>query len=126
VTAASRTVEEEVGVDERYEAMLRRLAVLDERMVEIALPMDVAGELGITVDPRTTALVRLAALVALQSSAQAFDWCVTAALMAGSSEEEVVAVLAAIAPMVGSARVGNAAAGVATAMGCRVDVPGLD
>ena len=53
------------------------------------------------IDPRTTALVRLAGLVALQSSPQAYEWCVAAALSAGSSEEEVVAVLAALAPVVG-------------------------
>jgi 4-carboxymuconolactone decarboxylase len=111
-------------VDQGYEALLRRLAVLDEHTVKAALPMPKAGDPGI--DPRTTALVRLAGLVALQSSPQAYEWCVAAALTAGSSEEEVVAVLAALAPVVGVTRVSNAAADFVAAFGCRVDGPRLD
>ena len=113
-------------MDHRYEALLRRLAVLDQHTIDAALPMQ-ASDPRIRVDERTTALVRLAGLVALQSSPQAYEWCVAAALAAGSSEEEVVAVLAALAPVVGVTRVSHAAASVATAIGCRVDDawPGL-
>ncbi len=111
-------------MDQAYEALLRRLAVLDEHTVEAALPMAEGVDRGI--DPRTTALVRLAGLVALQSSPQAYEWCVAAALAAGSSEEEVVAVLAVLAPVVGVTRVSNAATDVAAAFGCRDDGPRLD
>ena len=100
-------------MDHRYEALLRRLAVLDQHAVEAALPMYASDDLGVRVDERTTALVRLAGLVALQSSPQAYEWCVAAALAAGSSEEEVVAVLAALVPVVGVTRVSHAAASVA-------------
>ena len=86
-------------MDQRCEALLRRLAVLDEHTVKAVLAMPDDDDPGI--DERTTALVRLAGLVALQSSPQAYEWCVAAALTAGSSEEEVVAVLAALAPVVG-------------------------
>ena len=77
-------------------------------------------------DARTTALVRLAGLVALQSSPQTYEWGVAAALDTGCSEDEVVAVLAALAPVVGAARVSSAAVNVATAIGCHVDVAGRD
>ena len=77
-------------------------------------------------DARTTALVRLAALVALQSSPQTYEWAVAAALDMGCSEAEVVAVLAMLAPVVGAARVSSAAVDVALAIGCHVDMPGRD
>jgi alkylhydroperoxidase/carboxymuconolactone decarboxylase family protein YurZ len=121
---AETRVPEEVGVDERYETLLRRLAVLDAHAIEAALALDACDDPGITCDPRITALVRLAGLVALQSSPQAYEWCVAAALTAGSSEEEIVAVLAALAPVVGVTRVSTAADNVAAALGYQVNVPG--
>ena len=111
-------------MDQRCEALLRRLAVLDEHTVKAALAMPGDGNPGI--DERTTALVRLAGLVALQSSPQAYEWCVAAALTAGSSEDEVVAVLAVLAPVVGVTRVSHAASDVAAAFGCRDDGPRRD
>ena len=111
-------------MDERYEALLRRLAVLDEQTIAAALPMQAGDDRGL--DARTTALVRLAGLVALQSSPQTYEWGVAAALDTGCSEDEVVAVLAALAPVVGAARVSSAAVNVATAIGCHVDVAGRD
>jgi alkylhydroperoxidase/carboxymuconolactone decarboxylase family protein YurZ len=111
-----------VLVDERYEALLRRLAVLDEHTIAAALPM-LAGR---GLDARTTALVRLAGLVALQSSPQTYEWIVSAALDTGCSADEVVAVLTALAPVIGAARVSSAAVNVATAIGCDVDVAGRD
>jgi alkylhydroperoxidase/carboxymuconolactone decarboxylase family protein YurZ len=106
-------------VDERYEALLRRLVVLDEHTLASALPIHNSG-----LDARTTALVRLAGLVALQSCPQTYEWCVAAALDTGCSEDDVVAVLAALAPLVGAAKVSGAAMNVATAIGC--DVTGQD
>jgi alkylhydroperoxidase/carboxymuconolactone decarboxylase family protein YurZ len=111
-------------MDERYEALLRRLAVLDERTIAAALPMQTGDDGGL--DARTAALVRLAGLVALQSSPQTYEWGVAAALDTGCSADEVVAVLAVLAPVVGAARVSGAAVNVATAIGCHVDVAGQD
>ena len=112
-------------MDHRYEALLRRLAVLDQHTIDGVLPMP-ASDPRMRVDDRTTALVQLAGVVALQSSPQAFEWCVAAALAAGSSEEDVVSVLAALAPVVGVTRVSHAAASIATAIGCCLHEPGLD
>ena len=106
-------------VDQRCEALLRRLAVLDENTVKAVLALPDGDNPGI--DERTTALVRLAGLVALQSSPQAYEWCVAAALTAGARDEEVVAVLTALAPVVGVTRVSNAATDIAAAFGCRDD-----
>ena len=111
-------------MDERYETLLRRLAVLDAHTIAASLPIHAGDDRGL--DARTTALVRLAGLVALQSSPQTYEWGVAAALDTGCSEDEVVAVLAALAPVVGAARVSSAAMNVATAIGCRVDPAGRD
>jgi alkylhydroperoxidase/carboxymuconolactone decarboxylase family protein YurZ len=43
-------------------------------------------------------------------------------LAAGASDAEVVAVLAALAPIIGSARVNSAAPEVALAIGCDLDL----
>ena len=111
-------------MDERYEALLRRLAVLDEPTIVAVLAGQVGDASGL--DARTSALVRLAGLVALQSSPQTYEWGVAAALDTGCSSAEVVAVLAALAPLVGAARISSAAVDVASAIGCHVDVPGRD
>src|SRR4051812_1572425 len=95
------------AVDGRYEELLRRLAVLDDRTIASALPMRAGVEPEL--DARTTALVRLAAFVALQSSPQTCAWGVAAALDMGCSEVEVVAVLAVLAPVVGTVRISSAA-----------------
>ena len=50
---------------ERYQTLLRQLVVLDERAITAALPMPVGATHRL--DARTTALVRLAGIVALQS-----------------------------------------------------------
>ena len=106
------------------EALLRRLAVLDEPTIVAVLAGQVGDASGL--DARTSALVRLAGLVALQSSPQTYEWGVAAALDSGCREDEVVAVLVALAPVVGAARVSSAAVNVATAIGCDVEVVGRD
>ena len=114
-------------MDRRYEALLRRLTVLDERVVEAAIPDHSCGEDGDgLLDKRTAALVRLAGVVALQSSPQTYEWLVTAALGAGASEDEVVGVLDALVPVVGVTRVSNAAVTVAAAIDCHLDLELLD
>jgi 4-carboxymuconolactone decarboxylase len=111
-------------VDERYEALLRRLAVLDHQVIAGVVPMHPGDDRGL--DARTTALVRIAGLVALQSSPQTFEWGVAAAIDTGCREDEVVAVLTALAPVVGAARVSSAAVNVATAIGCPLDMAESD
>ena len=114
-------------MDRRYEALLRRLAVLDERVVVATIPDHSGGEGGDgLLDKRTAALVRLAGVVALQSSPQTYEWLVSAALAAGSSEEEVVGVLDALVPVIGLTRVSNAAVNVAAAIDCHLDLELLD
>jgi 4-carboxymuconolactone decarboxylase len=66
---------------------------------------------------RTGALVRLAALIALEAAPASYQWAVHGALATGASEDDIVAVLTAVAPIVGAARVSSAARELGPALG---------
>lgn len=107
-----------------HEELLRRLALNDEGVLGSLLGAPLADADARGLDAKTTALVRLAGLVALEASSASYQWCIAIALAAGATDEEVVAVLAALAPIVGIARVSSAAPEVALAIGCDLDLPG--
>jgi alkylhydroperoxidase/carboxymuconolactone decarboxylase family protein YurZ len=101
----------------RFKEILRRLAMIDEGFVEGGAGL-VLGPCGISaLDPRTVALLRLGASVALGSSAVSLEWCATRATAAGATDDEIAEVLLAIAPVAGVGRVASAAPDVATALG---------
>ena len=75
------------------EDLLRRLAVIDEGVLESLFGIVLGGHEPEEPDAKTAALVRLAGLVALDSAAASYHWSVTAALAAGASDDEVVGVL---------------------------------
>ena len=109
----------------RFQEILRRLAIIDEGFVE-----DQAGlGLGLPasrLDPKTAALVRVGALVAIGSPGVCLEWSTTWALAAGATEDEITAVLLAIAPVAGLGRVTGAVPGVAAALGYDVEAALLD
>lgn len=106
-----------------HEDLLRKLALNDEGVLASLLGRAVADAEPGGLDAKTAALVRLAGLVAVGSAPASFQWVVTRALAAGASDDEVTGVLVALAPIVGSVRVGAAAPEVALAIGCEFDVP---
>ena len=106
-----------------HEDLLRRLAVNEEAVLASLLGAASADDESAGLDAKTAALVRLAGLVAVDSAPATYQWGVTSALAAGASDGEVVAVLAALAPIVGIVRVNSAAPEVALAIGCDVDLP---
>jgi len=67
-------------------------------------------------DPKTTALLQLAAAVASGSPAACLTWSTGVALTAGASEDEIADVLLAIAPVAGLGWVVAAVPEVATAL----------
>ncbi len=106
-----------------HEEFLRRLTINEEGVLESLLgtgTLTGAGPAGL--DAKVAALVRLAGLVALESAASSYQWSVTAALAAGATDREVVGVLVALAPIVGTVRVSAAAPEVALAIGCDLGV----
>jgi alkylhydroperoxidase/carboxymuconolactone decarboxylase family protein YurZ len=91
----------------------------DEATVESVLRTGVRGGDASTgsLDDKTHALVRLAGLIATEAAPATYEWAVSTAISAGASEDEVVEVLVALAPIVGLARVNSAAPDVSVALG---------
>jgi 4-carboxymuconolactone decarboxylase len=98
---------------------LRLLANNDERLAE-----ELIGGAGVecaTLDPRTLALVRLAALVAVGGTLPSYGALADAAVTAGASTAEIVDVLIGVVDIVGLPCVVTAAPDVATALGYDID-----
>lgn len=103
-----------------YQEVLRHLAVNDRRLMAGLGDFEPAVD-ACALDPKTRALVRVASLVARDGSAETFRWTIDDALRAGASDEEVVGVLLAVAPLVGVARVSTTASKVALALDYDID-----
>ena len=71
----------------------------------------------IGLDARTFALVKIAALIALDAPPASYAWQVGNALNDGASPEDILAVLRAVAPQVGGPRVVAAAPEIMLALG---------
>lgn len=104
-----------------HEALLRRLAVNDEAAIEALLGVGLSDADPCALGVRTTALIRLAGLVATDAPRASYQWGVGVALAAGASEDEIVDVLRVLAPIVGAARVNAAAAELGIALGYDMD-----
>lgn len=98
------------------EEFLRRLALNEEGVLAkvLGIPLDQRDE---RLDDKTRTLARLAALIALDSASASYQWGVAAAHAAGATDDEIRAVVAAVGPIVGSARTAEAVMEVAVAIG---------
>ena len=74
-----------------------------------------------SLDPKATALLRVAAAAALGSGPVCLEWATGRPVAAGASEDEIAGVLPAIAPVAGLGRVVRAAPGVAIALGYDIE-----
>ncbi len=72
-------------------------------------------------DARTSALVRIAATIALDAGPSTFQHAVAKALAAGVTSDELVASLEAVTPVTGAARVVQCAPKLGLALGYDVD-----
>jgi len=98
---------------------LRRLALNDRGFAEQCLSGTGAGSA--CIDPKTLALARLAALVAVGGSGPSFGAHADAAVSAGASAAEIVEVLVGVVPTVGLPRAVAAAPKVSFALGYDID-----
>ena len=114
-TAGPRRQKGECDLD--YMERLRRLAINDAR---IAVDHDDGLGIG-ELDPKTLALVRLAALVAVGGAVPSYGAQADAAVSAGATAAEIVDVLAGVLAIVGLPRVVAAAPKVALALGYDTD-----
>jgi len=101
----------------RFRETLRRLAMIDESFVEdeAGLRLDLARTSAL--DPKTAALLRVAACAALGSPGVCLEWSAVRARAAGADEDEIADVLLAIAPVTGLGRIAAAAPNLGTALG---------
>ena len=104
-----------------HEQTLRRLAVHDDKLVASLLAQRDPAIDGCSQDLRTLAFVRLAALFATTGAGGSYQSAVDCALAAGAAVEDVVGVLLAVAPTIGSGRLVAAAPLLARAVGYDVD-----
>jgi 4-carboxymuconolactone decarboxylase len=104
-----------------HQDALRGISVHDTPLVERLLQLQVDNIQASGLDPRAHSLVRLAALVTLDAAPASFVWTVGIALESGVTPDEIVGVLIALAPTIGTAKVVAAAPEIALALG--VDIP---
>jgi len=103
------------------EETFRRLTIGEPGLLAaIADPDDPGADLG-RLDERTEALLRIAALIALDAPPSSYRTAAGDALRAGGRLEDLLAVLLAVAGPVGSARVISAAPRIALAAGYDVE-----
>jgi 4-carboxymuconolactone decarboxylase len=91
--------------------------MIDEGCVEAEAGLALDPAVTSALDPKTTALLRVAAAVAIGSPPVCLEWSTGRALAAGACEDEIADVLLAIAPVAGLGRIVAAAPGVAIALG---------
>ena len=102
---------------QKHEITLCRVAIADDGYVEEVLANDRANLSASTLDPKTHALVRIAALIALDAETPAYLWTLEAARRAGASDDEIVGCLLAVLPPLGVARIVSAAPKLGLALG---------
>jgi len=102
-----------------YTDRLRRLAINDPRFVnEVFVGPGAASQ---ELDPKTLALVRLAALIAVGGPVPAYGALADAALDAGATAAQIVDVLVGVARVVGQPRVVAAAPQLGMALGYEIN-----
>lgn len=79
-----------------------------------------------SLDAETLMLVRIAALVAVDASPASYLLNLGAASELGMDAEQVRGVLAAVAPIVGTARVASATGSIVAALGVAIEVAELE
>jgi 4-carboxymuconolactone decarboxylase len=104
-----------------FSRTLRRLAFRDDRYIGSILADDFENVEASQLDPKTHALVRLGALIALDAPPSAYQASADAALAAGATFDEIVGTLIAVLPSTGVARVTSAAPKLGLGLGYDVE-----
>ena len=104
-----------VGADTHQ--TLSGISVGDVDIIDKAIGLRELNREGSGLDPVTFALVKIAALIALDAPPASYAWQVANALDAGVTPEQIVGVLRAVAPQVGGPKVIAAAPEIMLAMG---------
>ena len=105
----------------RSQEFLRKLAMIHEGFVQdkVRLGLDLARVSAL--DPKTAALIVVAAVVATGASAACLHWSASRALAAGATHDEITDVLLTIAPVAGLGCIVSAAPDIAVGLGYDVE-----
>jgi 4-carboxymuconolactone decarboxylase len=103
------------------EEAFRRLTIGDTGLIVSLGDDDASRRSGVRLDPRTEALVRIGALIALDAPPASFRCAVEDAQRVGARLEDLLATLLAVAGTVGTPRVVSAAPRIALAAGYDVE-----
>jgi alkylhydroperoxidase/carboxymuconolactone decarboxylase family protein YurZ len=104
-------------IDEATRTALAELALGDPELLGEGLEMRAKMQRQSGLDPRTFALVKVAALIALDAPPASYLWQVGNALDDGATPEDLIGVLRAIAPQVGGPKTVAAAPELMVALG---------
>jgi 4-carboxymuconolactone decarboxylase len=111
------TVPGRAEVDDATRAALAELALGDPELLGEGLEMRAEMQRKSGLDPRSFALVKIAALIALDAPPASYLWQVGNALDEGATPEDLIGVLWAIAPQVGGPKTVAAAPELMVALG---------
>jgi 4-carboxymuconolactone decarboxylase len=106
-----------VDVDAQTREALSGLALGDLDVLGEALELREAAREESGLDARSFALVKIAALVALDSPPASYMWQVANAIDAGATPKDILGVLRAVAPQVGGPKAISAAPEIMVALG---------
>jgi 4-carboxymuconolactone decarboxylase len=111
-------------VDAVTHQTLSGLSAGNLEVLEEAVGLREHNRVGSGLDARTFALVKIAALIALDAPPASYAWQVANAVEEGVTAEDFLGVLKAIAPQVGGPKVVAAAPEIMLAMGLAIDEEG--
>jgi 4-carboxymuconolactone decarboxylase len=111
---------------DEYKDRLRRLTLHDDTFLgrlsaEESTPSSPSSPSSSVLGSKTAALVRLTATIAVGAAPPSFHHAVAHALAAGARNDEIVAALEALIPVIGVTRVVSAAPKLAIALGYDVE-----
>ncbi len=109
------------AVNDATSAALASLALSDPELLGEGLQVRRELQERSGLDPRTFALVKIAALIALDAPPASYRWQVANAIDAGATPGELLGVLRAVAPQTGLPRIVEAAPELMAALG--LDLP---
>ena len=95
------TPERCIRMPSEHAELLRRMAISDEPTLSRVLGGREDSEM---LDQKTAALVRIAALIAMDAGEPSYGAAIDAAHLAGAEDEEILGVAAAIRPIVGAVK----------------------
>lgn len=105
------------AVEQHTQETLAGIAVADAEILAASIGLRESFLERTGLDGRTFALVKIAALIALDAAPASYAWQIGNALEEGAEPEEILGVLMAVAPQVGGPRVIAAASEIMLALG---------